>query len=64
MSAPMNKILTILKQLPKALLVVAALSAPILAMTGLRAGETNTIEQPTMGKSGAGFVLMVSLQRA
>ena len=30
----------------------------------LRAADQTTIEAPTMKKTGAGFVLMVSLQRA
>ncbi|MBD0415868.1 hypothetical protein [Oryzicola mucosus] len=50
--------------LPRALLIVLALAAPVLAMPHLgRGGGPVTIEAPTMKKTGMGFVLLVSLQR-
>lgn len=53
-----------LKVLPRALAVIVVLSAPLLAVPSLRAADQTTIEAPTPKKIGAGFVLMVSLQRA
>lgn len=50
--------------LPRALVVVLAISAPILMVPSLRAADQTTIEAPALKKTGAGFVLMVSLQRA
>ncbi len=45
-------------------MVILAISAPILMVPSLRAADQTIIEAPTMKKTGAGFVLMVSLQRA
>ncbi len=53
-----------LRLLPRALVVVLAISAPILMVPSLRAADQTTIEAPALKKTGAGFVLMVSLQRA
>lgn len=43
--------------------ILVCLAAPVLAVPVLKAGPSRTIEAPTMKKSGAGFVLLVSLQR-
>ena len=43
------------------MLVVAA---PVLAMPGIRGDEDRTIDAPKIQKTGAGFVLLVSLQRS
>lgn len=55
--------LQILRMLPRALAVVLALSAPMLAVSSLQAGTDTIIEAPSMKNMGAGFVLLVSLQR-
>ncbi len=52
-----------LRLLPRALLVMLVVSAPVLAVPSLQAADKAVIEAPTMKKRGAGFVLMVSLQR-
>ena len=46
------------------MVVILAISAPILMVPSLRAADQTTIEAPALKKTGAGFVLMVSLQRA
>jgi len=43
--------------------ILICLAAPVLAVPVVKAGPTNTIEAPTLKKSGAGLVLLVSLQR-
>jgi hypothetical protein len=53
-----------LRLLPKALLAMLVVSAPLLAVPSLRAADQTIIEAPAMKKMGAGLVLMVSLQRA
>ncbi|MEP9388814.1 hypothetical protein [Mesorhizobium sp. KR9-304] len=50
--------------LPRALLVMLVVSAPLLAVPSLRAADQTIIEAPAVKNKGAGFVLMVSLQRA
>lgn len=64
MSRPTTEILKCLRLLPRAVLVMLVIAAPVLAVPSLRAAESTTIEAPTNKKTGAGFVLMVSLQRA
>ena len=55
---------TLLRLLPRAMAVMLVISAPLLAVPGLRPADQTTIEAPALKKTGAGFVLMVSLQRA
>lgn len=64
MTRSMNQTLKLFRLLPKALLVVMAVSAPVLAVPMIQGSENGTIEAPALKKTGAGFVLMVSLQRA
>jgi len=53
-----------LRLLPRASLILLALAAPVLAVPAMRGDSGSTIEAPSMRKgSGAGFVLLVSLQR-
>lgn len=52
-----------LKLLPQAILVVAALTAPVLGVSAARSSTGTTIEAPALKKAGAGLVLLVSLQR-
>jgi len=63
MTRHLNETLKCLRLLPRAMAVMLVVSAPLLAVTSLRAADQTTIEAPTMKNSGAGFVLMVSLQR-
>lgn len=64
MTRPLNETLKCLRLLPRALVVMLVVSAPLLAVPSLRAADQTTIEAPGLKKTGAGFVLMVSLQRA
>jgi hypothetical protein len=52
-----------LRLLPRAVLIVAALAAPVLAMPLSGGEQTSSIEAPGLKKTGAGFVLLMSLQR-
>lgn len=52
-----------LRLLPRALLITLMLAAPVMAVPSLRAADTAVIEAPTAKKTGAGFVLLLSLQR-
>jgi len=63
MTSHLKDALKCLRLLPRALAVMLVVSAPLLTITSLRAADETTIEAPTMKNSGAGFVLMVSLQR-
>ena len=64
MTRHLKETLKCLRLLPRAMVVILAISAPILMVPSLRAADQTIIEAPTMKKTGAGFVLMVSLQRA
>lgn len=63
MTRPFEKTLGCLRLLRRVVVVVLAMSAPILIVPSLQAADQTIIEAPTMKKTGAGFVLMVSLQR-
>ena len=63
MTLPLAKTLNILRLLPRALAIMLVVSAPVLAVPGIRGHDGKTIEAPALKKTGAGFVLMVSLQR-
>ncbi|MGB3386931.1 MAG: hypothetical protein WBA88_03010 [Pseudaminobacter sp.] len=52
-----------LKLLPRAVLVVGVLTAPVLGVSTARSSIGSTIEAPALKKSGAGLVLLMSLQR-
>lgn len=64
MPRPTPHALSHLRLLLRAILVMLAVAAPLLAIPGVRASDATTIEAPTMKKMGAGLVLMVSLQRS
>jgi len=53
-----------LRLLPRAVVIMLVIAAPVLALPSIRTSEGTTIDAPTLKKTGAGFVLMVSLQRA
>lgn len=63
MTSPRENAPTSLRLLYRAMLVTLALAAPILAVPYLQAADDTFIVAPTSKKTGAGFVLMVSLQR-
>ena len=54
---------TFLRIVPRASIILLALAAPVLAVPMMRADSGSIIEAPALRKSGAGFVLLVSLQR-
>lgn len=53
-----------LKLILRAALVAAVLTAPVLGASAARSSSTTTIEAPALKKSGAGLVILLSLQRA
>lgn len=63
MTAPLAQTLKIIRLLPRALAILLVVAAPVLAVPSIRGQEVTTIEAPALKKTGAGFVLMVSLQR-
>jgi hypothetical protein len=64
MTSKITQTVTVLRQLPKAALIMLVLAAPVLALPSLRADIGSTIEAPGHKKTGVGFVLLVSLQRS
>jgi hypothetical protein len=54
---------TILRLLPRTAVMLMLLAAPVLAVPSIHSGNGATIEAPAMKKTGAGLVLLVSLQR-
>ncbi|MEQ1942301.1 hypothetical protein ABMA32_07740 [Mesorhizobium sp. VNQ89] len=63
MNRHLTETLKCLRLLPRALAIILVISAPVLAVPSLQAADHTVIEAPTMKKRGAGFVLMVCLQR-
>ena len=53
-----------LRALPRVVLLTAALFAPLIAMQSVQAGSQTIIEDKRPPSSGAGLVLIVSLQRS
>ena len=53
----------ILTALPRMALILLLMAVPVLGVSAVRADNGATIEAPTLKKSGAGLVLLVSLQR-
>ena len=49
--------------LPRAAVIVAALAAPIAVVQNVQAGSESILEGTYEKSSGAGLVIMVSLQR-
>jgi hypothetical protein len=52
-----------LRLLPRAAIITLLLAAPVLAVPMARGEIGTTIDAPKLKKKGAGFVLLVSLQR-
>lgn len=53
-----------LRVLPRVLLLAAVLAGPIATIQSVQAGSTVTIEDSRSMSSGAGLVLLMSLQRS
>lgn len=58
-----TNIANFLRLVPRASIIMLALAAPVLAVPMMRADNGSIIEAPALHKSGAGFVLLVSLRR-
>ncbi len=54
---------TILRLLPRTAIMLMLLAAPVLAVPSMQPARQSTIEAPALKKTGAGLVLLVSLQR-
>jgi hypothetical protein len=54
----------LLRLLPRAAIITLLLAAPVLAVPMARGDIGATIDAPKLKKKGAGFVLLVSLQRS
>ena len=54
---------TILRLLPCTAVMLLLLAAPVLAVPSINSGGGATIEAPALQKTGAGFVLLMSLRR-
>ncbi len=54
---------TTMRLLPRAAIMLLLLAAPVLAVPTMQSARHGTIEAPAMKKTGAGLVLLVSLQR-
>jgi ABC-type proline/glycine betaine transport system permease subunit len=63
MSTIATQSLKTLKLLSRAAIVAAVLTAPVLGVAAARSSTATTIEAPALKKSGAGLVLLLSLQR-
>lgn len=63
MTCRLKNALKSLRLLPRAMAMTLVLAAPVLAVPYLQSAEGSIIEAPAMKKTGAGFVLMVSLRR-
>ncbi len=63
MSEFLAKLVTLAGYLPRAVLIVLALCAPVFAMPGIIGGPDTVIEHNQKKSNGVGFVLMMSLQR-
>lgn len=59
-----NETLKVLRLLPRALAMMLVVAAPVLAVPSMRGEAGATIEAPAPHKTGAGLVLLVSLQRS
>ncbi len=65
MTSPLAQIANLVRLLPRAAVLTLLIAAPVLAMPGIRGGEASgIIEAPVNKQSGAGLILMVSLQRS
>ncbi|MBZ9814985.1 hypothetical protein [Mesorhizobium sp. CA7] len=53
----------ILRLLPRAMLILILLAAPVLAVPMMRADTSHRIEAPPHKNTSVGFVLLISLQR-
>jgi hypothetical protein len=58
-----STIKTTLRLLPRTAIMLLLLAAPVLAVPTMQSARHATIEAPAMKKTGAGLVLLISLQR-
>ncbi|PWK75707.1 hypothetical protein [Aminobacter sp. AP02] len=63
MTRTATPIIKTLRLLPRAMLILMVLAAPVLAVPQLRGDSGSTIEAPAARNGGVGFVLLVSLKR-
>lgn len=63
MSRPSVSPIKTLKLVARAALLVGVLAAPVLAMPAVGGEQVAVIEAPGLKKTGAGFVILMSLQR-
>lgn len=59
-----GKTTTLLRALPRAAILLAALFAPMIAMQTVQASSEAIIVDSSRGNSGAGFVIVAGLRRA
>ena len=59
-----SRLADVMRLLPRVAILAMVMWLPLMAMDGVRAGSENIIVDTQRMSSGAGFVLMVSLQRA
>lgn len=60
----MNRFTNLLRLAPRAAFFAMVIAAPLAAVPQVNAGYGVTIDAPAQAKTGAGLVLLVSLQRA
>lgn len=63
MNHPGKTIAKTLRILPRAVMVALMLAVPLLVVPSIAGQQDRVIEAPMSKKTGAGFVLLVSLQR-
>ncbi|MCT8991603.1 hypothetical protein NYR54_15095 [Chelativorans sp. SCAU2101] len=64
MAISVSRLANVMRLLPRVAILAMAMWLPLMAMDGVRAGSDNIIVDNQRMSSGAGLVLMVSLQRA
>lgn len=64
MSNILSQKVEFLRVLSRAFVILAVMASPLAAITSIQAGQSVTIEAPSLKKKGVGFVLLMSLQRA
>jgi len=64
MAISVSRLANVMRLLPRVAILAMAMWLPLMAMDRVRAGSDNIIVDNQRMSSGAGLVLMVSLQRA
>ena len=60
----MSRLFDIVRHAPRAALLIALIASTVLLVAHVEAGATVSSEAPAQKKTGAGFVILVSLQRS